>query len=92
MLTRAFNHFPAFTPKASPANAIAKDHILSWSNENDLILDPFCGSGTTLKMAKLLERNYIGIDISEDYLNIAKQRIPITLSQFNPTLATRCDQ
>ena len=75
----AFEH-PAIFPEK-----LAQDHIISWSNKGDLVLDPFCGSGTTLKMAKLLERNYIGIDISEDYLNIAKQRIPITISQFTTT-------
>jgi len=53
----------------------AEDHILSWSNEGDTVLDPMCGSGTTCKMAKLNNRNYIGIDISQDYCNIAEQRI-----------------
>jgi len=41
----------------------------------DLILDPFCGSGTTCVAAKLLGRNYIGIDISEEYCQIARDRI-----------------
>ena len=54
---------------------LAKDHILSWSNEGDLVLDPMCGSGTTCKMAKLNNRNYIGIDCSEEYCNIARERI-----------------
>ena|SRR3990167_604742 len=54
---------------------LAEDHILSWSNEGDIILDPMCGSGTTCKMAKILERNYIGIDCSEEYCKIAEQRI-----------------
>jgi DNA modification methylase len=54
---------------------LAHDHILSWSNENDIILDPFCGSGTTCKMAMLLNRNYIGIDISPEYCQLAEQRI-----------------
>ena len=53
----------------------AEDHILSWSNEGDTVLDPMCGSGTTCKMAKLNNRNYIGIDISQDYCDIAEQRI-----------------
>ena len=67
---------------------LVNDHIITWSNEGDLILDPFCGSGTTLKMAKLLNRNYVGIDISEKYCKIAEKRIPITLSQFNITKET----
>jgi len=54
---------------------LAKDHIISWSNENDTVLDPFMGSGTTGKMAKLLNRNFIGIEISKEYMEIAKERI-----------------
>jgi DNA modification methylase len=48
---------------------LAEDHIVSWSNEFDIILDPMCGSGTTCKMAWLNNRNFIGIDISEEYIN-----------------------
>ena len=44
--------------------ALARDHILSWSNEDSVILDSMCGSGTTLKMALLEGRKAIGIDIS----------------------------
>ena len=40
-----------------------------------LILDPFCGSGTTCVAAKLLGRDYIGIDISEEYCKIARERL-----------------
>ena len=54
---------------------LASDQIISWSNEGDLILDPFVGSGTTGKMALLHNRNFIGIDISQEYLDIAKERI-----------------
>ena len=54
---------------------LAQDHILSWSNEGDLVLDPFMGSGTTAKMAKLNNRNYIGFEISKDYCDIANKRI-----------------
>jgi len=54
---------------------LAEDHILSWSNEGDLVLDPMCGSGTTCKMAKINNRNYIGIDCSEEYCNIARERL-----------------
>lgn len=50
---------------------LAEDHILSWSNEGDIILDPFCGSGTTCKMAKKNNRHYIGIDISKEYCDLA---------------------
>jgi len=46
---------------------LAQDHITSWSNEGDIILDPMCGSGTTCRAAKELNRSYIGIEISEEY-------------------------
>ena len=54
---------------------LAEDHILSWSNENDIVLDPFSGSGTTCKMAKKNKRKYIGIDISEEYCKLAEKII-----------------
>jgi len=54
---------------------LAEDHIISWSNENDIILDPMCGSGTTCKMALKNNRNYIGIEISPEYVDIANKRI-----------------
>jgi site-specific DNA-methyltransferase (adenine-specific) len=65
----AFQH-PAIFPEK-----LAEDHILSWSNEGDTILDPMAGSGTTLKMAKKNNRNYIGIEISEEYCKIAEARL-----------------
>ena len=61
---------PAIFPEA-----LARDHIASWSNPGDVVLDPFMGSGTTGKCAKELGRNFIGIEISNEYLQIAKQRI-----------------
>ena len=54
---------------------LANDHILSWSNEGDIILDPFMGSGTTGKMAKLNNRKFIGIELDDTYYEIAKNRI-----------------
>jgi DNA modification methylase len=54
---------------------LARDHILSWSNPGDLVLDPMCGSGTTLKMAKETGRRFIGIDISEEYCTLARKRV-----------------
>lgn len=65
----AFKH-PAIFPEL-----LAQEQILSWSNEGDLILDPMCGSGTTCKMAMLNGRNFIGIDISDEYIKIAKHRV-----------------
>ena len=57
--------------------ALARDHILSWSNPGDTVLDPFLGSGTTGKMALLNDRNFIGIEISPEYLEIARKRMGV---------------
>lgn len=65
----AFNH-PAIFPEE-----LVKDHIISWSNENDIVYDCFMGSGTTAKMAILNNRKYIGSEISEDYIKIIETRI-----------------
>lgn len=54
---------------------LAEDHIISWSNKGDLVLDPFVGSGTTGKMAKKHGRDFIGIDISPEYCALAERRI-----------------
>lgn len=54
---------------------LARDHITTWSNEGDLVLDPFLGSGTTAKAAKDLNRNYVGIEINPDYCKIAEERL-----------------
>lgn len=54
---------------------LAHDHIISWSNECDTVFDPFMGSGTTGKMARLLNRRFIGIELDEGYFDISKQRI-----------------
>ena len=67
----AFQH-PAVFPEK-----LAAEHILSWTNPGDLVLDPMCGSGTTCKMAKMHGRDYIGIDLSQDYIDIARRRIDV---------------
>lgn len=54
---------------------LANDHIISWSNEGDTVLDCFMGSGTTGKMAVLNNRNFIGIELDKDYFDIAEKRI-----------------
>ena len=61
---------PAVFPEA-----LANDHIISWSNEGDLIYDPFMGSGTVAKMSILNNRNWIGSEISNEYCNIIEERI-----------------
>ncbi len=60
---------------------LASDHICSWSNEGDLIYDPFAGSGTTAKMAHRLKRNWIMSEISPEYCEIAKKRIETYICQ-----------
>jgi site-specific DNA-methyltransferase (adenine-specific) len=65
----AFKH-PAVFPEK-----LAEEHILSWTDEGDIVFDPMCGSGTTCKMAKLHNRRYIGVDISEEYCKIARERV-----------------
>ena len=64
-------------PATFPEKLIEK-HILSWSNEGDTVLDPFMGSGTTGKMAKLNNRKFIGIEKVEEYYGMAKNRIEST--------------
>ena len=54
---------------------LARDHILSWSNEGDTVLDPFSGSGTTAKMARLMGRKAIGIEVNQEYCDIAVERL-----------------
>ena len=53
---------------------IARNLLLRYSNEEDLVLDQFIGGGTTLIEAKLLNRNIIGVDINENALNICKDK------------------
>ena len=55
--------------------ALAKDHVVSWSNPGDVVLDPFAGSGTTLKAAKELGRRFVGIEINAEYVEICQRRI-----------------
>lgn len=68
---------PAIFPEA-----LARDHIISWSNPGEIILDPFMGSGTTAKAAKQLGRHWLGFDISQEYVDLANKR----LFQTNPPL------
>ena len=68
--SHGFEDHPATFPEA-----LAGDHILSWSNPGDVVLDPFMGSGTTAKMALANGRRFIGFDISPDYCGMARRRI-----------------
>jgi site-specific DNA-methyltransferase (adenine-specific) len=65
----AYQH-PAIFPES-----LVEDHIRSWSNPGDVVLDPFMGSGTTGKMAAMLGRIFIGVEISDEYFALAQARI-----------------
>lgn len=65
----AFEHSAIFPEK------LVEDHLLSWSNEGDIILDIFMGSGTVAKIAMKNKRNFIGFDVSKNSCSIAEQRI-----------------
>jgi site-specific DNA-methyltransferase (adenine-specific) len=60
---------------ATFSQSLARDHILSWSNEGDIFLDPILGSGTTAKMAKHNGRRWIGIEVNPEYCEIAEKRL-----------------
>ncbi|MDR4491321.1 MAG: site-specific DNA-methyltransferase [Candidatus Nitrosocosmicus sp.] len=68
-LEKGVNHFAAFTP------ALLETPIAACSDEDDIILDTFCGSGVTGIVAARMRRSFIGIDISESYIEMCKKRI-----------------
>lgn len=63
-----------FHPAQFP-EPLARDHILSWSNPGDVVLDPFSGSGTTAKMARETGRRFIGIEVNPEYVEISRKRL-----------------
>ncbi|MCF6268842.1 MAG: site-specific DNA-methyltransferase [Melioribacteraceae bacterium] len=65
----AYNH-PAIFPEK-----LVHDQIITWTNKNDIIYDPFLGSGTTAKIAHILNRKWIGSEISKEYANFAEKRL-----------------
>lgn len=70
-----------FHPTEKPVELL-KHFITKSSNENDTILDPFLGSGTTAVACKQLGRNYIGIELSQKYCDIANERLKQDLLGF----------
>jgi site-specific DNA-methyltransferase (adenine-specific) len=64
----------AYKHPATFPELLAADHILSWSNEGELVFDPFSGSGTTLLQAKKLNRQYVGCEMSKEYYDLIQQR------------------
>ena len=65
----AFEH-PAIFPEE-----LAVKHIISWTKKDDLVYDPFMGSGTTAKMSILLDRNWIGSELDSTYSDICNRRL-----------------
>lgn len=72
----------SFHPAVFP-EILVRDHIKSWSNEGDVVLDPFMGSGTTAKVAMALGRKYIGFEISQEYVDLANKRLQETKTLFD---------
>ena len=70
-----------FHPAVFPEKLV-RDHIISWSNEGDIVYDPFSGSGTTAKVAYMNKRHYIGSEISKEYYEKANKRIEAEQSQL----------
>lgn len=63
--------------------AIIERMVLASSNEGDLVLDPFSGSGTTLRVCQQLNRNAIGIEINEEYIEHTKERLACPFEGFD---------
>ena len=61
---------------------LARDHIISWSNEGDTVLDPFIGSGTTAIAAIREKRNFIGFELNKEYYDKACKRIMLEQAQL----------
>ena len=72
----------SFHPAVFP-EILVRDHIISWSNKGDVVLDPFMGSGTAAKVARALGRKYIGFEISQEYVNLANKRLQETKTLFD---------
>jgi site-specific DNA-methyltransferase (adenine-specific) len=69
----AFQH-PAIMPEQ-----LALDQIQTWTDPGDVVFDPFTGSGTTAKMARIAGRRFVGTEMSAEYCDIARQRLESTL-------------
>jgi site-specific DNA-methyltransferase (adenine-specific) len=70
----AFQH-PAIFPEQ-----LVRDQIYTWTNEGELVYDPFMGSGTTAKVAQLMKRHWVGSEISKEYVEIAEKRLSENLA------------
>lgn len=76
----AHNH-PAIFPEK-----LVEDHIKSWTDEEDIVLDPFCGSGTTLKVAYIMKRKFIGVELNLEYCKIIESRMKKVMGDEQMTI------
>lgn len=76
----------SFLHPATFPEKLAEDHIISWSGPNEIIYDPFMGSGTTAKMALLNGRNFIGSEISSEYMEVIESRLKKYFGNFEENL------
>lgn len=81
----AFEH-PAIFPEE-----LALKHIITWTKESDIVYDPFMGSGTTAKCSIQLKRNWIGSEVSPEYVDIINRRIENISEEMIDTFTTRDD-
>jgi len=73
----------AFTHPAIFPEKLVEDQIFSWTNEGDLVYDCFMGSGTTAKVAHLMNRQWLGSEISAEYVEISRKRLEPYLDKLN---------
>jgi site-specific DNA-methyltransferase (adenine-specific) len=78
---------PALMPES-----LAEDLVVSWSRPGDLVLDPLCGAATTCKMAMLNHRRYLGMEIHEPYVRIARARLASARTELRRRLDDRLDE
>ena len=70
--------FPCSFPEEIPRRCIE-----AFTDEGDIVLDPFMGSGTTAYVSHIMNRKYIGFEISQEYVDIANRRIAADTSQLS---------
>ena len=71
----------SFHPAVFP-EILVRDHIISWSNEGDIVLDPFMGSGTTARVARKLNRHFVGFELNPEYCKIIEKKIQVSGDLF----------
>lgn len=76
------NHEASWHPAVFPKRLV-HDHIVTWSNEGDVVLDPFMGSGTTGVVCAELSRRFVGIEISDEWAARAGERVRTAYSQLH---------